>query len=264
MNASRDGIGTRSWADRTRGVLSTRDQLSMAQSLVLGQLRGLPSQARALLRVRHVDASAIVQLAATPDNRHTREALAMAQEVYSPTLLNHCLRCWLWADLFARVDGVPYDGETLYLACILHDLGLTDRYRPTVAGPCRCFAVHGGEVAKQILGGLDAPARQAETVADAVALHMNASVPLNLGAEAHLLHAAAHLDVAGSRAGSISPETMYAVNSRHPRDGFATDFTRLMRREALQRPKSRAGLSWRLGIAAAIAANPLDRVTVRR
>jgi hypothetical protein len=39
----------------------------------------------------------------------------------------------------------------------------------------------------------------AQLVSDAIAAHMSVSVPVEQGVEAHLLHAAAHLDVTGAR-----------------------------------------------------------------
>jgi len=50
-----------------------------------------------------------------PDNPCACDALAAAEQAYSPALLNHCLRCWLWGDLFARLGDISYDDEILYL-----------------------------------------------------------------------------------------------------------------------------------------------------
>jgi hypothetical protein len=84
-------------------------------------------------------------------------------------------------------------------------------------------------------------------------------VPRALGAEAHLLHAAAHLDVAGSRVADLPTASIRAVLDAHPRDGFAAQFRQLMRREAAERPRSRAALLWRVGMRLPLAHNPLDR-----
>jgi hypothetical protein len=154
---------------------------------------------------------------------------------------------------------VGHDPELLYVACVLHDVGLTDTYQPDpVAGPL-CFAVHGGETAYMLLLTEGAADAFAEQVADAIALHMNVRVPRRLGGEAHLLHAAAHLDVAGTRAGDLPAQARRAVVAAHPRDGFPVLFAQLMQREARERPRSRAALMWRLGMALPLSHNPLDR-----
>jgi hypothetical protein len=44
-----------------------------------------------------------------------------------------------------------------------------------------------------------------------------------------------------------------------PRDGFGMSFQQAMRREAAERPKSRAALFWRLGMRGPIRSNPLDK-----
>ncbi|MGA2926326.1 MAG: hypothetical protein ABSG43_10090 [Solirubrobacteraceae bacterium] len=60
----------------------------------------------------------------------------------------------------------------------------------------------------------------AEQVGEPVALHMNVHIPRRLVGEAHLLHAAAHLDVAGTRAGDLPAQTRRAVVAACPQDGF--------------------------------------------
>jgi hypothetical protein len=189
-----------------------------------------------------------------PDSRLARDVLALATEVYSPALLGHCQRCWYWADTFARIDGVRYDPELLYAACLLHDIALGGR-----DAPASCFAVHGAHLARQRLHDWGLPDDFAAGVAEAITLHMNPRVSLREGAEAHLLHAAAHLDVAGTRAAQIPRTRLREVVARHPRDGFADAFKRCFRHEAKVRPRSRAAVAWRLGMRLPLRFNPLDR-----
>jgi hypothetical protein len=145
----------------------------------------------------------------------------------------------------------------LYVACLLHDIALTDRYRPPQSAAC--FAVHGGEVARTTLRSLGVEASYADEVAKTIALHMNIRVPVGTGREAHLLHIGAYLDVAGSRAGDLPRQAIREVVAKHPRDGFPTCFATLMRRESTERPHSRAALLWRLGMRLPLQHNPLDR-----
>lgn len=145
----------------------------------------------------------------------------------------------------------------MYVACLLHDLALTSAYSPPESAAC--FAVHGSEVARTTLTSLGAEASYAADVAQAIALHLNVRVPLEQGPEAHLLHAGAHLDVAGNRAGDLPRRTIREVVTKHPRDGFPTCFATLMRRESAERPDSRAAVLWRLGMRLPLHHNPLDR-----
>jgi pimeloyl-ACP methyl ester carboxylesterase len=215
------------------------------------------AQAGELLTRRRAHRSALARGAAPPDSRYARESLETARASLERPILQHSLRCWLWADLFAQIDSVKYDPEALYVACLLHDVGLGERFAPPPQATC--FAVHGSEVARRELLGWGAPAPLADRAAEAIAHHMDVHVPVADGAEAHLLHAAAHLDVAGTRGGELSGSQRLEVLRRHPRDGFRPAFAACMRREARLRPRSRAAVSWRLGMRVPMALNPLER-----
>jgi hypothetical protein len=237
------------------GELDLPAKLRFAREAVLAQLSGLPN----LIRSRLTDGPRTPVLVADrepPDTALTRDVLELAKSSYSETLLGHCLRTWLWADLLGSRDGIRPDEELLYIACLLHDIALTDEFRSPEA---RCFAVQGGEIARTTLTSIGADASYAAEVATAIALHMNIHVRPAEGPEAHLLHAGAHLDVAGTRAGDLSRQTIREVVAKHPRDGFPACFVDLMRREAAERPNSRAAILWRLGMRLTVTHNPLDR-----
>ncbi|MEV0402796.1 HD domain-containing protein [Actinoallomurus sp. NPDC050550] len=242
-------VGTREWAIATRGALGFPDMIRLARDALLGQLAELLGS--------RTKAATVVVEREPPDSALARRVLALAEATYSAPLLGHCLRCWLWADLLAGLDGVGYDEELLYVSCLLHDLALMDPYRP---GQAQCFAVHGGEVALAALVSHGAPESFAEAAAEAITLHMNIRMPAGSGPEARLLHDAAHLDVVGTRARRLSPDAIRAVLDRHPRSGFASAFVELMRREATERPRSRAGVLWRSGMRLPVSLNPLDRI----
>jgi hypothetical protein len=106
-------------------------------------MRILPAQTRALLgrtnsRAFSVDPDRL----RIPDTMIAREAEALSSEVCTQALLNHCLRSYAWGTILAERDGLEHDPELFYVTCRLHDLGVTDRYRDTVAGQrCgRCVA----------------------------------------------------------------------------------------------------------------------------
>ena len=69
-------------------------------------------------------------------------------EVSTQALLNHCLRSYAWGTILAARDGLEHDPELFYVTCLLHDLGLTDRYRYTVARQS-CFAATAATVARE-------------------------------------------------------------------------------------------------------------------
>ena len=165
----------------------------------------------------------------------------------------------MWGELLGRLETITYDSELLHVAALLHDIGLSEDHRPpSVAG---CFAVHGGEEARRILHARGADRAFADDAASAIAAHFNVRVPLAWGAEAHLLHAGAHLDVVGRRLTHLPADAVTEVLARHPRDGFADYFVDAMQREARDRPRSRAGLLWRLGMRGAIRRSRFPEAT---
>ena len=240
----------------TTGELDLKAKLRFAREAVLAQLTGLPGMVRAHL-TDGPKTPVLLTLSVPPDTALARNVLDLARSSYPDPLLGHCLRTWLWADLFGTLDGLAPDAEALYVASLLHDIALTDRFRPDESAAC--FAIHGSEVARTTLRSLGAEASYADEVARAIALHMDTHVPRDRGTEAYLLQAGAHLDVAGTRAADLPRTAIREVVARHPRDGFPACFGTLMRRESTERPNSRAALLWRLGMRLPLHHNPLDR-----
>jgi HD superfamily phosphodiesterase len=66
-------------------------------------------------------------------------------------LLQHTLRTWSWAVLFAQLDGWRPDPEVLAVACLLHDLELLPTTGLAPAHRCACFAVASGQAARRYL-----------------------------------------------------------------------------------------------------------------
>ena len=60
-----------------------------------------------------------------PDSALCRATTEYARSVSDPFLFNHVMRSFVFAELCGRPTGRTYDRELLYVACVLHDLGLT-------------------------------------------------------------------------------------------------------------------------------------------
>src|SRR4051794_6973711 len=50
----------------------------------------------------------------------------------SAALVNHCDRSYLWSASLGQLKGIPYDAELLYVAAMLHDLGLVAAFDTTL------------------------------------------------------------------------------------------------------------------------------------
>jgi HD-GYP domain-containing protein (c-di-GMP phosphodiesterase class II) len=55
-------------------------------------------------------------------------AIRLARSTESPSVFNHSVRSYLFGELLAAHEGMrkgaDYDRETLFLGCVLHDLGV--------------------------------------------------------------------------------------------------------------------------------------------
>ncbi|WP_024801088.1 HD domain-containing protein [Nocardia sp. BMG51109] len=241
--------------------MSRSEELAFARRAVLGQLRALPDTARTVLGGKRTRPTSTFRLVDPPDSSLTRRAREWATTVYDRPLLRHCLRCWYFGDLFAQYGNHDYDPELLYVSCLLHDVALTDAHCPPSG--VACFAVHGADLTHRRLLDWGADTDFADTARTAIARHLDMRVSQHDGIVAHLLQAAAHLDVAGTRHRDLPPDALAEVVRAHPRDGFAPLLVRALRREAGQRPHSRAGVFWKLGIRILITHNPIDTVVGR-
>ena len=65
---------------------------------------------------------------ALPDSKMVRLATELARDTSPPYLFNHAARTFLFGSLIGNASNLEFDSEILYLACILHDLGLTERF----------------------------------------------------------------------------------------------------------------------------------------
>jgi hypothetical protein len=176
---------------------------------------------------------------APPDTAAARRALELCAGASPRHLTNHSLRSYLWARMFAAQDGIHFDDELLYAACLLHDLGLTEALAPK-SPDVHCFTLASADAARSMAGEFQWEASRSESLAEAITLHVNVRVALKHGPEAHLLNAATALDVGGVRYWDAPPEAIRAGVRRHPRLGFKSKFPREWRAEASARPCSRA------------------------
>jgi hypothetical protein len=247
-------VGSWAWAQRTDGRLGRADRAELLRQGVLAQLSRLPGA----LRRRVISDADPLTLPSPPDTALAREAEERVRELSKPPLYGHCLRTWAFAALFARRDRVDHDEELLYLACVLHDLGLTEAHDGRDSSAA-CFAVEGARAAHTLLCEHQAPEGRARTVAEAISLHLNIDVPERYGAEAVLLSKGVTLDVVGRRLELLAGTAVSEVVARWPREGSGDLLLADTARQAKVRPHSRAALLHRLGFAKLISANPLDR-----
>jgi len=207
-------VGTLAWARKRGGRLSFRDKLAQLGEAISLQMRVLPAQLRWRLGLAGPGALIDITEIRIPDSALARLAEEHCREVSPEFLVNHCLRTYLWARCLAVPCGLHPDEEVLWVASLLHDLGLTERYATEPAN-VPCFAVRGGEAARALCER--AGWARTDRAVEAITLHVNVAVDIAYGEEALLLNAATALDVTGLRIWELHKDTARAIVDRHPR-----------------------------------------------
>jgi HD domain len=236
---SKLSVGSRAWAARSGGALSPRDRRSLWLLGVRGELARLSRSLRDRGGVRGVRETSLEQLR-IPDSSIALAAERLCQSVSSPSLQGHCQRTYAWGALLALRFERSFDSELLYVASLLHDLGLTAHAPPSAAAPC--FAVSGARAAENFLREQDYAAERTAAIGECITLHLNTYVPESESIEAHLLAAGAALDVAGMRKRDLTRELRAAVLQRHPREGLASELAPCLHQQAASWPDTRVAM----------------------
>src|SRR3954454_6517871 len=98
----------------------------------------------------------------------TRAAREVVGRYSSAALVNHCERSYLWSAALGRLSNVAFDSELLYVASMLHDLGLVDAFDNHSAP----FEDAGGDVGWVFAAGAGWSAQRRERVKEIIVRHM--------------------------------------------------------------------------------------------
>jgi hypothetical protein len=238
--AEGDTVGSLSWARATGGRLGRRDMAQVLAQAIRLQLRTIPERSRAALGLRPGRLAALDEDDfRPPDTPAAKEAGERLAELGASELVNHSYRSFAWAVTLAAHDGLRYDDELVYVACLLHDLGLAPPFAADER-PKPCFTLSGATVAEQVGERNGWGAARGSAAAEAVTMHLNLWVPPEHGIEAHLTNAGALLDAIGARYWQIAPETLAWVLARYPRRGTKRALIELFRSEAKLSPGTRS------------------------
>lgn len=164
-------------------------------------------------------ASARVAGVDIPDTALAREADALAREALPGEIYRHCLRTYFFASLLGQTKAFVHDPEALYVASILHDIGLS----PAHMSEHDRFEVDGANAARSLMRRFDKSATITDTVWDAIALHDNGGIARWKQPEVVLLNAGVSTDF-GDNLDVLSHQDVAAVLRAAPRTGFVPVF----------------------------------------
>ena len=190
----------------------------------------------------------------SPQTPAAKAALSVATRFYSPALLNHCVRSYLWGAAYAGAHAIAYDDELYYVSAMLHDIALTDPFDSHKIA----FEEAGGDLAWVFGTATGWPEDRAARVREIIVLHMRDDVAPTVDPESHLLQVATSWDVVGLRPEEFPAEARTEILGRYPRIGFGAEFAACFQDQAQRKPDSAAAASIAHNGAQRIAANPLD------
>ncbi len=189
-----------------------------------------------------------------PQTPAATAALSVATRFYSPALLNHCIRSYLWGTMYGAAHGITFDDELYYVSALLHDIGLTKVFDSHTVE----FEEAGGDLAWVFGVAAGWSADRAARATEIIVLHMRDDVSAAADPESHILQVATSWEVVGRRPEEFPPEARTEVLARYPRQGFGAEFLACFEDQATRKPGGAAAASIAKDAAGRIAANPLE------
>jgi hypothetical protein len=238
-------VGTLKWANARGGRLRLPEKLELLAQCCLLSVEEVGGRLRARLdrgsrHDHHQSQQRIWVEVESPATRLSQAAADLCCAVSEPWLQAHCFRTYEIGRELAR--GCSFDPEVLFVAAMLHDVGLTDAYRrgsdpglvPGYAGMDEpCFAVRGALVARRLAALHGWSAASSDVLGEAICLHLNVRVPHSTGVEASLLNAASALDAIRLGSYKLGRNWVRTLESRSARgDAFCTGLRKAWARES--------------------------------
>lgn len=234
-----------------RTTLPPCTRAGVAAGFATLQLRAWARQAGQRLGVGRPSPIALEDLQA-PDSGLVARARALAAEAYDPHLLGHGERTWALARAVALHLRLAPDPEALYVACLLHDLGLTPRF----AGEAP-FELRGAEAARHVC--LPDESR-GDVVHEAIALHTSLRAALG-PAEVRLVQTGSGGDLVGLDAELVHPSTRGAILARWPITAeYGAHILERLRTETAPHPESPGARLLQVGFAGRLHAYQRERL----
>ena len=185
-----------------------------------------------------------------PDTPIAKKARQLVEELSTPALANHCHRSFVFALAIGSHRKMQFDRELLYIAIMMHDLGLTDAH----LGP-EPFETRGANAARKfcVTNGVDEA--RADRVHEAITIHTSVKAAFE-PPQIALVQLGAGADLIGYYIEDVAAETIAYAAQTHPRLGVKPEIVRLLKREAKQNPDMVVAAQMRLGFARRIQHAP--------
>ncbi len=216
------------------------------------EIGGLLRRTRLLLGGSAPRDLAVADLA-VPDSALAQRATALARACEPAFLFNHSVRSYLFGIAIGlRLDLAP-DRELLYVASVLHDLGLVPAHDTG-----RDFELDGARAAHAFALDSQVSEHRAALIHESIALHTSVGIADRRAPESSLLHFGAGLDVSGYCDEHVSASTRASVVEAWPREGLKEGLVRLLDGQVVHKPRCHIAGHLRLGFRGKIRRAPFD------
>jgi hypothetical protein len=166
-----------------------------------------------------------------PDTDLASAATDLLVAASPEVMVQHCFRSYHFGLALADRGGLAPDRELLFIAAMLHDLGLTERFD----GP-EPFELISADTAHAYLLMHGAEAARADAVAEAIRLHVYAETAKDPRPEVALVSMGAAVDVFGLRLDRIGPDVVQRILDEHPRLGFTAAIIAIIADQSARKP----------------------------
>ncbi|MGV0645457.1 HD domain-containing protein [Mycolicibacterium sp. XJ2546] len=170
-----------------------------------------------------------------PDSDLAVSARRLAEEVSPEFVYHHCVRSYLFARELAAGDGLragrDYDDELVFVACLLHDLGVTD-----YANGDQRFEVDGADAAARFLRNQGVDEARTATVWSTIALHTSPGLAHRFGAVQGVAQRGIATDVVGLGREQLRSGFAERVHAAWPRHDLGYALAEVIARQVHHNP----------------------------
>jgi hypothetical protein len=150
---------------------------------------------------------------------HTPLAIAAAEAARASlpeVLTRHASRVFVFASLVARHEACASDADTLYVAAIYANMGLSAAYAHSMLR----YEIDGADAARTFLLHHGAPSSVVGDIWCAIALHMTPGLPEHMSPLARVLSSAIRTDLFADNLAAYSQSECDQIVTAYPRGAF--------------------------------------------
>jgi hypothetical protein len=180
------------------------------------------------------------ELLQLPTGATARRALDWVQRTEELSIAHHSVRTFLHARVVAASDGLAegqdYDGQLLFLACLLHDIGTTDE----ADGELR-FEVDRADAAARFLSAEGVSPVEIDLVWEAIALHTSPHIAERRGPVTRLTRLGVRGDFGLD---TVTESERRVIEEAYPRLDVEKHLGDAVLEQALRKPEKAPRNSW--------------------